>query len=282
MEINRTAVKTDTPGCFGLHMTVAKCSACPYEPKCIKHTNRLLGRQTLREAADDATFRYKAGTWDASVNSSDLLLQLSAAVRAAGARPSAWGRKPEWHEAMDIVIASCREGGWNPHTYMKAQSECIVKYCTTHKYRIYPSMFVGEAAAARFRSWTRRNQTKFNDARRDKDLDQTFETLLRAESKFGQLYITKRSADIADLEDEINTEYPIWSLKTTEVLPHVRLPALSGAASVIHPMASQHILVPKDGTWGWEDARIAILDLFAPVLRVPVIDHDALLGSCCD
>jgi hypothetical protein len=263
MKMQRTPVHSDAPLCFSMHrFDDAKCRECPYELRCIKNSENIKGRFTLREVAEEALAKHRMGLWDESVTAVELLdLFIELWNKNGGKHRPAWRQQVKWRDAMHRVLHSCKHGGWNPRTFVKAQFTTVGLYCIKNSFKVVPAMLTGESALMRFQSWARTNERRYNDAHRDIDADPLFEELARAESLFGNLYVRSSKRHTADVEEEVFGEYRSWTLAITDKMPAIRLPAMSGACSSFHPLASSHILVPED-RFTWHDLRMVLFDTF--------------------
>src|SRR5665213_2592439 len=261
--MERTPVQSDAPLCFSLHRSLATtCLKCPSEPRCIKNRTNIKARFTLSELAESALAKHRMGLWDDSVTTTELLdLFIELWDKNKGKHRPLWRKQVKWQDAMYRILHSCKLGGWNPKTFVKAQFTTVGLYCIKNGFRIVPAMITSENALLRFQSWARTNERKYNDAHRDTDADPVFEELVRAESLFGDLYMRKSLRHTADVEEEVFEEHRSWTLSLTDKMPEIRLPAMSGACTSFHPLASSHILVPED-RFTWHDLRMVLFDTF--------------------
>jgi hypothetical protein len=264
MNISRTPVQNAVPLCYSMHrLNDAQCKVCSYELGCVNNTQQVNQRQTLRQAAEDALAKHRIGLWDSSVSNIELLdLLIELWDKAGGSERPLWRRQIKWRDTMDRVLHSCKTGGWNPKTFIKAQFATVGVYCIKNGFRLVPAMITGESALMRFQSWARTNQRRYNDAHRNVDLDPEFESLMFAESLFGDIFMRSPDRTVSDIEEQVFMRHRNWTLSLTDQMPAIRLTAMSGACSSIYALAPSHILIPEE-RFSWHDLRKVVLDTFA-------------------
>lgn len=64
---------------------------------------------------------------------------------------------PKWEDAMRVVLALCRQNGWDPVLYLKAQAETLGDLHRRHRAYPVPGHLTSPRAVERFGFWKKKN-----------------------------------------------------------------------------------------------------------------------------
>lgn len=258
--VERSPVEDRLPWCYTVHRGDGECAACPLQAACARATESNSGRRTVVEAAAAAVEAHRAALGVRAPHPDELVRLAAASSGAPTVALRAWLGDRAWLSAMEVVLAACRDAGWDPRTYVRAQGETVGAYAIERGWPVRPGMFVGPAAPARFERWAARNARKYGDARADRRVDAEREALVAGEGCFAERYLSDPGETIEGAEEFARGMFPSWELARTEGRDDVRLPALAGALASLDPGLPHRMLAPA-GPWGWPEARDAALAL---------------------
>ncbi len=283
--VDRVPASDGPPGCYAVYRGDSSCEACPWEKSCRAASAAARARLTAQEACNRAVAAHRDAVMSAEVTPAEVVAACAAEFQARGGNVFAaakWTGSREWLAVAAFVIRVCRASGWDPRTYAAAQATAMTWFCVEKGFRFGPGMLVGEKAAVRFRRWMERNARANGDAATDHARDPGYESMVAGECAFAARYM-RFGCSVADAEAYARVTYPEWSLAASRGVPHLRLPGLVTALSVVEPSLPHRVLVPADDpvSWRWRDVRGLVSTVYsrAAAEDEPVIDLDPSLGT---
>lgn len=259
----RTPVEERLPWCYTAFRGDAACDACPHHTSCNRAAEAQAGRLTVAQAAAEAVAAYHAARGEALPLPEDLVAMASAVAGVPAYHAHQMRVSREWLRAMQIVIRSCEQRGWDPRTYVRAISEDAGRWAIEKGWALRVWLYIGDKAPERFERWAIRNARREGNARRDRRADPEREGLLAAECCFAERYMTDRAVLVVEAEENARGLHAAWSLNRTQDRPDVRLPALCAGLSALLVGLPQRMLMPA-GPWVWPQAREAAWELVMP------------------
>ena len=154
-----------------------------------------------------------------------------------------------WGQSLRLVIDQCRAWGVNPKAYAVAQMDMMACIARKRRY-VYDSIFLGDSALKRYRTWARGPEHRYADANRY--AHPARDALLPAELVFAESYLGGKT--LAEAKEAATERNPRWTLQAGKRDLWLRLTAVSHFLSALDLKLPDRILL-KRLDWKWKELR---------------------------